>query len=52
LAELRKRPALSQMAAELATYHGVGHSPHWEKPEPVAADIAAFAERALRAQPS
>lgn len=38
--------------AELATYHGVGHSPHWEKPEPVAADIAAFAERALRAQPS
>jgi non-heme chloroperoxidase len=38
--------------AELATYHGVGHSPHWEKPEPAAADIAAFAERARRAQPS
>jgi non-heme chloroperoxidase len=31
--------------AELMTYQGVGHSPHWEQPERSAADIARFAER-------
>jgi pimeloyl-ACP methyl ester carboxylesterase len=31
--------------AQLVTYHGTGHSPHWEQPERVAADLAAFAQR-------
>ena len=35
--------------AELMTYEGAGHSPHWEQPERSAADIAAFAQLAGRA---
>ena len=31
--------------AELRVYAGVGHSPHWEDPARVAADVAAFVER-------
>ena len=31
--------------AELRAYAGVGHSPHWEDPVRVAADVAAFVER-------
>lgn len=36
--------------AELMTYHGAGHSPHWEQPERSAADIARFAERVGRTE--
>jgi non-heme chloroperoxidase len=38
--------------ASLATYHGAGHSPHWQQPERSAADIAAFAERVGRTNPA
>ena len=31
--------------AELVTYGGIGHSPHWEDPSRFAADLAAFLER-------
>ena len=34
--------------ARLRTYRGVGHCPHWEQPERVAAEVAAFAGRAYR----
>jgi pimeloyl-ACP methyl ester carboxylesterase len=36
--------------AELVVYEGVGHCPHWERPERTAADLAAFARRATAAQ--
>jgi pimeloyl-ACP methyl ester carboxylesterase len=36
--------------AELVVYEGVGHCPHWERPERTAADLAAFARRASAAQ--
>lgn len=35
----------SMSRAELAVYAGVGHSPHWEDPARVAADVASFVER-------
>jgi pimeloyl-ACP methyl ester carboxylesterase len=31
--------------AELVTYAGIGHSPHWEDPSRFAADLARFVER-------
>lgn len=31
--------------ARLSIYHGVGHCPHWERPEQAAADVAEFAAR-------
>jgi non-heme chloroperoxidase len=34
--------------SRLVTYHGMGHSPHWEEPERFAADLAAFVETAAR----
>lgn len=36
-------------AARLEVYAGAGHSPNWEQPERVAADIAAFTRRVRRA---
>jgi pimeloyl-ACP methyl ester carboxylesterase len=37
---------VSRMAdASLVVYPGIGHSPHWEDPPRVAADVAAFVER-------
>jgi non-heme chloroperoxidase len=47
-------PAAEQTALAAAipgsvrlTYPGVGHAPHWEEPEQMAADIGAFALRAV-----
>lgn len=34
--------------ARLITYPGIGHAPHWEDPERVAADLQAFVEYAAR----
>jgi pimeloyl-ACP methyl ester carboxylesterase len=31
--------------SRLVVYTGLAHSPHWEEPDQVAAEIAAFAER-------
>jgi non-heme chloroperoxidase len=38
--------------ARLRTYRGVGHCPHWEQPESVAAEVAAFAAHAYRTAPA
>ena len=38
--------------AELVVHGGVGHGPHLARPERVAADIAAFVHRRVRAAPS
>jgi len=37
--------------ANLAVYHGVGHTPRWEDPLRFAVDVAAFVERLLPARP-
>jgi non-heme chloroperoxidase len=34
--------------SQLVVYPGAGHAPHWEEPERLAADLAAFAERVAR----
>ena len=40
--------ANSIRGARLTVYGGIGHSPHWEAPHRVAADIAAFLDTVLR----
>jgi pimeloyl-ACP methyl ester carboxylesterase len=46
----RDQDALAAAIAgsQLTVYPGAGHAPHWEKPERLAADLAAFAERVAR----
>ena len=43
----QERIAAAIPGARLAIYRGIGHSPHWEVPHRVAADIAAFLDTAL-----
>jgi non-heme chloroperoxidase len=40
--------AAALAGSQLVIYPGAGHAPHWEEPERLAADLAAFAERVAR----
>jgi pimeloyl-ACP methyl ester carboxylesterase len=43
--EMQDALVAAMPSASLLAYAGIGHSPHWEDPARVAADVAAFVER-------
>jgi pimeloyl-ACP methyl ester carboxylesterase len=43
--EMQDALVSSMASATLVVHSGIGHSPHWEDPARVAADVAAFVER-------